>query len=171
MITAEVRNTVRGGRRMTKEELAAFLKGAAYATVSFVNDEGWPDMRPVNIAMWNGRFYFHANKVRGEKLKYLDGKNRVVLSIMEPSDRVGADHVCVHKSALIYGRVERIDGIAAYEDEIVGGMTALCLSGGTPWKAAPERRQRILTGCAVFRVTPEYTVGKLSCFLSTKPSE
>ena len=170
MITQEVRKTVRGGRAMTADELSSFLAGARYGVLSFVNDEGWPDMRPLNIAWHNGCFYFHTHKFLGEKLPYLDGNKRAVFCLYESSDRVGLDPLCSHESILAYGHIDRIDGKEELQEEVLAGMRALCISGGTPWKGAEGREQRMLTGAAVFRFTPEHIAGKISCFLSLPPS-
>lgn len=83
MITTEVRKARRGGRPMAELELSDFLKGIRYGTLSFLYGEGWPDMRPLNFAFNNGNFYFHANGFTGEKLKYLDCRNKVVISLYQ----------------------------------------------------------------------------------------
>lgn len=167
MIDAEVRKTFRGGRQMTDEELNAYLSTIRYGTLSFMTGEGWPDMRPLNFGIYNGCYYFHAHKTRGEKLKeWTDGK-KVVVSFYDASDKVGIEHVNTHKSVLVYGHLERLDTKPDAEEEIRQGLTAMCVSAGAAYKAAPERMSKSLKGASVFKVIPEYTVGKLVCFAST----
>lgn len=166
MITAQVRQTIRGGRAMTEEELETFLSNIRYGTLSYLNDEGWPDMRPLNFGRVDGCYYFHAHKTKGEKLKGLTNGKKVCISFYTTSDKVGKEHICSHDSVLVYGRLERLDLDEANKEEMVRGMTAMCLSGGTPHKAEPERISKSVFGAAVFKVVPDHVVGKVVKFAS-----
>lgn len=166
MIDAEVRKTIRGGRQMTGEELDTFLKAVRYGTLSYMNGEGWPDMRPLNFGFYNGCWYFHAHKTRGEKLKDLTSGRKVCISFYTTSDKVGLEHICQHDSVLVYGRLERLDGPDEDYDEMIQGLTAMCVSAGTAYKAAPERISKSIRGASVFKVIPEYTAGKVVKFAS-----
>ena len=167
MINVEVRKTFRGGRQMTDDELRDYLSSIRYGTLSYITSEGWPDMRPLNFGSYNGCYYFHAHKTRGEKLKDLIDGAKVVISFYDTSDKVGIEHINTHKSALVYGHLERLDTKINNEEEIRLGLTAMCVSAGAAYKAAPERMSQSLKGASVFKVVPEYTVGKLVCFAST----
>lgn len=164
MIDAEVRKTIRGGREMTEEELAAFLKQIRYGTLSYMNDQGWPDMRPLNFGLYNGCYYFHAHKLKGEKLKDLTTGKKVCISFYNTSDKVGIEQICRHDSVLVYGTLERLDGPNENYEEMIRGLTAMCISAGAAYKAAPERISKSIKGASVFKVIPEYTVGKVVKF-------
>lgn len=152
---------------MTGEELEEFLENIRYGTLSFVNEDGWPDMRPLNFGYHNGCFYFHVHKLIGEKLKnFTDGK-KVVISFYETTDKLGIEHINTHKSALVYGRLQRLDGSRETLEEVKAGVTAICVAGGTAYKAAPGRLEKNLYGTGVFKVIPEEIVGKLVRFAST----
>lgn len=167
MIDAEVRKTFRGGRRMTDEELQKFLQTIRYGTLSYSTQEGWPDVRPLNFGYWNGCYYFHAHKTRGEKLKdLLDGK-KVVICFYTTSDKVGIEHINTHESVLVYGHLERLDNKEGTEAEIKQGLTAMCVAAGAAYKAEPERMAKSMKGASIFKIYPEYTVGKMTCFAST----
>lgn len=161
MPNTEVRQSVLGGRKMTEEELAEYLQSICYGTVSYVDDEGWPQMRPMNFSYLDGKFYFHANKTQGEKLRGLREGARVCLSFYTPSDRVGKEYLCRHQSVLVYGCLRRLDGEGEEnKEEILRSMTALCQAAGTPYKAEPERLGKAWRSISVFRVDPEAVVGK-----------
>lgn len=166
MINAEVRNTIRGGRKMTQEELKAFLDGICYGTISYITADGWPDMRPFNFGLYGDCFYFHAHKTKGEKLKDLTSGKRVCLSFYTTSNQVGAVHICQHNSVLVYGILERLDEHPDNYEEMIHGLTAMCISAGTAYKAAPERISKSVKGASVFKVVPEYIVGKVVKFAS-----
>lgn len=167
MINTEVRKTVRGGRKMTEEELQAFIKTIRYGTLSYVNGEGWPEQRPLNFGYYNGCYYFHAHKLEGEKLKDWEDGAKVVISFYETTDKLGVEHINTHKSVLVYGRLERLDGKRENFEEMKAGIKAMCEAAGTAYKAAPGRLERNLYGTGVFKVVPEETIGKMVCFAST----
>ena len=79
---------------------------------------------------------------------------------------MGLEHICQHDSVLVYGRLERLDGPDEDYDEMIQGLTAMCVSAGTAYKAAPERISKSIRGASVFKVIPEYTVGKVVKFAS-----
>ena len=152
---------------MTEQELSDFLKSIRYGTLSFLNDEGWPDMRPLNFAFVSDRFYFHANGFTGEKLKYLDHQNKVVISLYKESDSVGKIHLNQHQSVLIYGHVERIDQSPDCRKESIKAMKAICVSGGTAYKAQAKNFEECIKTTGIFRVQPVHIAGKIVCFTST----
>ncbi len=164
MIDADVRTSVLGGRQMTQEELDRSISTIRYGTLSYVDEEGWPDMRPMNFGVYQGCYYFHAHKTKGEKLKSLTSGKRVCISFYKASDQVGQEPICQHESVLVYGRLERLDESDENTEEMLQGLTALCLAAGTPYKAAPERLASGVKTISVFKVIPEHTVGKLVRF-------
>ncbi len=156
---------------MTPEELAEFLANdVRYGTVSFIGEDGWPDSRVFNIGYFNGCYYIHGAKKVGEKLKYLGRHERVCLSMVKYSDRVGLDPLCFHKSVLVYGHVDRMDDDPVLFEEMWAGIKAMCEQGGTAYKALPERLEKSIKGIAVFRIVPVKTVGKIVAFTSLPSS-
>ena len=166
MFNAPITPSRFGSRAMTDEELQDFLKHVRYGTLSYTGDEGWPDSRVFNFGLLNGKFYFHSHKVRGEKLPFISNGQKACISFYEPSPDVGLMRYCQHRSALVYGTVERIDKKPEYHDEAMDGLRQMCLDGGTPFKASPEKFEIFSKTCAIFRFTPVYAVGKLTIFTS-----
>lgn len=167
MFDTPIRSTNRGSRAMTPQELEEFLTGSLrYGTLAFTGEGGWPDIRPLNFGYWKGAFYFHANRNRGEKLKYLCNQEPVCINIFEPSDQIGQSQLCTHRSVLAYGNIQRIDGNPELESEAWAGMTEMCRAAGTPYKADPERLKKTIHGISIFRVVPQYIVGKIVVFTS-----
>lgn len=167
MINDPMRNHKNGSRQMTEEELDDFLNHKLrYGTMAYPNEGGWPDMRVLNFGYLNGAYYFHANKITGEKLRHFTDGMQVSLSFFTPSDTVGLRRWCQHDSVLVYGRLYRIDSLENNEQEIWDALTKLCLDGGPPHKCQHDWLSKIYKTCAVFKVVPEYTVGKLTIFTS-----
>lgn len=155
-----------GSRGMTEEELADFLKHIRYGTLSYVGEDGWPDSRVFNFSLWNGNYYFHSHKVKGEKLPFISNGQRACISFYDPSPDVGRMRYCQHLSVLVYGTVERIDKKPECHDEAMEGLRQMCLSGGTPFKTIPEKFDVFSKTCAIFRFTPVHTAGKITIFTS-----
>jgi nitroimidazol reductase NimA-like FMN-containing flavoprotein (pyridoxamine 5'-phosphate oxidase superfamily) len=166
LFEVDVRKTHLGSRRMTDDELIDFLKNVCYGTLSFMADDDWPDSRTFNFTVYKDNFYFHANKIKGEKLKYLLDGQKVCINFFEPSRDIGTLRFCQHRSALVYGRLYRIDYSPDCGSEIYHVLEKLSIESGTPFKAIPERLEKSYKGCAVFRILPEYSVGKLTIFTS-----
>ncbi len=166
MFTEPVRTSGFGSRAMTEEEVADFLKRARYGVLSYTGDEGWPDSRIFDIGQYQGKYYFHSNKTRGEKLPFISDGQKCCLCFFEPSTDIGKMRYCQHNSVLVYGHVERVDNREETHEEAMAGLREMCLSSGTPFKAQPEKFEIFSKTCSVFRVTPEYTVGKVVIFTS-----
>ena len=166
MLNMQPGETNRGSRKMTERELQDFLKETRYGTIAFLGADGWPDMRPLNLAYYNGCFYFHAHRRLGEKLRYISNHEKVCVNVIRTSDRVGEDQLCLHHSVLAYGSIDRIDGIPELEEETWGALTELCWAAGTPYKANRDRLSQSIHGISVFRITPEHMVGKIVVFTS-----
>jgi len=166
MITDPVRTSHFGSREMNESEVWEFLKRIRYGTLSYTGAEGWPDSRVLNFGMYNGNFYFHSNKVRGEKLPFTSDGQKACISFYEPSPDVGLIRYFQHSSLLVYGNVERIDNKPDFLDEAFNGLTHMCHFGGASWKAFPEKFEQIKKTCSIFRVRPTYIVGKLTMFTS-----
>ncbi len=166
MITDPVRTSHFGSRAMTEEEVQTFLTRIRYGTLSYVGSEGWPDSRVLNFGIYEGDFYFHSHKAKGEKLPFISDGQKACISFYEPSPDVGLMRHCQHNSVLVYGNVERLDNRTEYLEEAYDGLANMCDYGGTPWKAYPEKFEQIKRTCSIFRVKPIYIVGKLTMFTS-----
>lgn len=171
MITDPVRKTPNGSRAMTEQEVQSFLERICYGTLSYANNDGWPDSRVLNFVQYNGNFYFHAHKFKGEKLQNLPDGKQVCISFYEPSPAVGKMRYCQHESVLVYGKIYRMDdpeNIDYVSDEQWNALSKLCHDAGTPFKAIPERMKQSIKGCSCFKIVPEYTVGKLTIFTTRR---
>ena len=166
MMTDPVRTSHFGSRAMTDEELQAFLHTVRYGTLSYAGDGGWPDARVFNFGYCNGNFYFHSHKAQGEKLPFISDGQRACISFSAPSPDVGLMRYCQHRSALIYGNVERIDRKPECAAEALDGLRQMCLDGGTPFKTSPEKFEIFSKTCSIFRLQPVHMVGKLTMFTS-----
>ena len=171
MFQEAVRHTGRGGRAMTPEELEAFLGSVAVGTIAYTTQDGWPDMRPLNFGYYNGCFYFHVAKARGEKLQHWQNGQRVCLSFYTESDRIGQDFICTHQSALVYGTLQWLD-VRPEEtlEECKAGITAMCNVADLGFKAMADNMDRCIHGIGIWKVIPEYKSGKMVCF-SSLPEE
>lgn len=166
MFNEKVRGTSRGGRQMTEQELEDYLSHMQYGTLAYITKEGWPDMRPMNFGYHNGCLYFHTAKDKGEKLLHWADGTKVCVSSFLPAEDVGKSVICQHSSILLYGHLERLDGVPERADEAIAAITALCITGGSPHKAAPEYLEKCINSIGIFKIIPEYSVGKITRFSS-----
>ena len=166
MFDEKVRESRRGGRQMPPEELDAFLRSIQYGTLSYLAEEGWPDARPMNFGYYNGCLYFHAAKNKGEKLAHWKDGAKVCVSAFEALVDINEKRFGAHHSVLIYGQLERLDDKPDKAEEAFAAMTAICMGGRAPSRAAPENIKNCIHGVGIFKVVPTHSVGKITRFSS-----
>gem|GEM_PF-1343196 len=132
---------------LTSAELDRFLNGGLIATLSCVQENGYPYSVPVWYHWEDGRFWV-VPRARAEWARYLDQNPRVSLAISE--------HHSPLRRVLVEGKAEPVFGQRG--EDRVGQLTALMARRYLGPSAAPYLEATMLQVRRVFAIVPEKLV-------------
>ncbi|MCU6339755.1 pyridoxamine 5'-phosphate oxidase family protein, partial [Enterobacter quasiroggenkampii] len=65
---------------MDTMEIEQFMQEMSFGILGTINEDGWPELTPLNFVYHNGFIYFHGS-VSGRKMKNIKADQRVTFSV------------------------------------------------------------------------------------------
>lgn len=105
----------RGEKLMGEEDLVRILKNGRYGVLGTLDEEGYPNVTPLNYAYDGKYIYFHGAS-EGKKIDNIRHEEKVSFVIVD-YDKIIPDKFDTHyDSVVVFGRAEELDG----DDKIKG---------------------------------------------------
>ncbi|EPY09191.1 hypothetical protein PAALTS15_00985 [Paenibacillus alvei TS-15] len=123
---------------MDTVETEQFMQEMSFGILGTINEDGWPELTPLNFVYHNGFIYFHGS-VSGRKMKNIKADQRVTFSVAKeyaiiPSYFTEAKLACpataFFKSVLIKGHAEKVSDLTEKAEALTAFMQKLQPEGG-----------------------------------------
>ncbi|OBY77807.1 flavin-nucleotide-binding protein [Paenibacillus sp. KS1] len=123
---------------MDTVETEQFMQEMSFGILGTINEDGWPELTPLNFVYHNGFIYFHGS-VSGRKMKNIKVDQRVTFSVAKeyaiiPSYFTEAKLACpataFFKSVLIKGHAEKVSDLTEKAEALTAFMQKLQPEGG-----------------------------------------
>jgi uncharacterized protein len=123
---------------MDTVETQQFMQEMSFGILGTINEDGWPELTPLNFVYHNGFIYFHGS-VSGRKMKNIKADQRVTFSVAKeyaiiPSYFTEAKLACpataFFKSVLIKGHAEKVSDLTEKAEALTAFMQKLQPEGG-----------------------------------------
>lgn len=123
---------------MDTVETEQFMQEMSFGILGTINEDGWPELTPLNFVYHNGFIYFHGS-VSGRKMKNIKADQRVTFSVAKeyaiiPSYFTEAKLACpataFFKSVLIKGHAEKVSDLSEKAEALTAFMQKLQPEGG-----------------------------------------
>jgi len=123
---------------MDTVETEQFMQEMSFGILGTINEDGWPELTPLNFVYHKGFIYFHGS-VSGRKMKNIKADQRVTFSVAKeyaiiPSYFTEAKLACpataFFKSVLIKGHAEKVSDLTEKAEALTAFMQKLQPEGG-----------------------------------------
>lgn len=145
---------------LTEEQIAALLDRASVASLSTLNENGFPYTTPVHFAAWEGKLYVHGLPA-GQKLDNLRRDSRVCLEahdmqgLLMPDTPKPCDVNTAYESVIVLGHAAVVDDLSKKRN----ALRAIVQKYTPDWADVPLP-DGMVKGTAVLEITPLETTGK-----------
>ena len=123
---------------MDTVETEQFMQEMSFGILGTINEDGWPELTPLNFVYHNGFIYFHGS-VSGRKMKNIKADQRVTFSVAKeyaiiPSyfteEKLACPATAFFKSVLIKGHAEKVSDLTEKAEALTAFMQKLQPEGG-----------------------------------------
>ncbi|GAA3404905.1 pyridoxamine 5'-phosphate oxidase family protein [Paenibacillus hodogayensis] len=123
---------------MDKEETEHFLQEMSFGVLGTINEDGWPELTPLNFVYHNSHLYFHGS-LAGRKMKNLKADQRATFVVAKeyaiiPSyfkdPKLACPATAFFKSVMIKGHAELLSDLEEKAEGLAAFMRKLQPQGG-----------------------------------------